>query len=81
MSNYTDDVFYAFESNMIEVQNRLSRDLPKLSEWFTGNFMVLNPDKCYYMFLGKDAVNDILKFCDEELKSSELESLRNRDRS
>ena len=32
--------------------------------------MLLNPDKC----LGKDALNDILKFCDEELKSSELET-------
>ena len=36
--------------------------------------MILNPDKCHYMCLGKDAVNDILKLCDKELKSNELET-------
>ena len=76
LSNYADDnVLYAFGSNMTEVKNKLSQDLPKLSEWFTENFMILNPVKCHYMCLGKDTVNDILKFCDEELKSSELETV------
>ena len=76
LSNYADDnVLYAFGSNMTEVKNKLSQDLPKLSEWFTENFMILNPDKCHYMCLGKDAVNDILKLCDVELKSSELETV------
>ena len=37
--------------------------------------MILNPDKCHCMCLGKDAVNDILKLCDVELKSSELETV------
>ena len=76
LSNYADDnVLYAFGSNITEVKNKLSQDLPKLSEWFTENFMILNPDKCHYMCLGKDTVNDILNFCDEELKSSELETV------
>ena len=74
LSNYADDnVLYTFASNMTEVKDKLSQDLPKLSEWFTENFMILNPDKCHYMCLGKDAVNDILKLCDVELKSSEFE--------
>ena len=60
---------------MTEVKDKLSQDLPKLSEWFTKKFLILNPDKCRYMCLGKDAVNSILKFCDEELKSSELETV------
>ena len=60
---------------MTEVKDKLSQDLPKLSEWFTENFMILNPDKCHYMCLGKDAENDISKFCDKELKSSELETV------
>ena len=60
---------------MTEVKDKLSQDLPKLSEWFTGNFMILNPDKCHFMCLGKDAVNNILEFCDEELKSSKLETV------
>ena len=68
-------VLYAFGSNMTEINDKLSQDLPKLSEWFTENFMILNPAKCHYMCLGKDAVNDILKFCDEKLKSNELETV------
>ena len=76
LSNYADDnVLYAFGLNMTEVKDKLSQDLRKLSEWFTENFMILNPDKCHYMCLGKDAVNDILKLCDVELKSSELETV------
>ena len=76
LSNYADDnVLYAFGSNMTELKDKLSQDLPKLSEWFTENFMILNPDKCHYMCLGKDTLNDILKFCDEELKSSKFETV------
>ena len=37
--------------------------------------MILNPDNCHYMCLGKDAVNDILKFGNEELKSSKIETV------
>ena len=60
---------------MTEVKDKLSQDLRKLSEWFTENFMILNPDKCHYKCLGKDVLNDILKFWDKELKSSELETV------
>ena len=50
LSNYADDnVLYVFGSDMTEVKDKLSQDLPKLSEWFTENFMILNPDKCHYM--------------------------------
>ena len=73
LSKYADDnILCTFGSNMTEVKDKLSQDLPKLSEWFTENFMILNPDKCHYMYLGKDAVNNILKFCDEELKSIKI---------
>ena len=38
LSNYPDgNVLYAFESNMTEVKDKLSQDLPKLSEWFKKN--------------------------------------------
>ena len=60
---------------MTEVKEKLSQDLPKLSKWFTENFMILNPDKSNYLWLGKDALNDILKLCDEERKSSEYETV------
>ena len=72
---YVDDnILYDFGSNMTEVKDKLSQDLLRLSEWFRESFMIQNPDKCHYMCLGRDVVNDILKFCDEELKSSELET-------
>ena len=35
--------------------------------------MILNPYSCHYMCFGKDNVNAILKFCDEELEASILE--------
>ena len=74
--NYVDDnVLYAFGSNKTEVKDKLSQDLPKLSEWFTEYFMILNSDKCHNICLGKNAVNDILEFCDAELKSSDIETV------
>ena len=55
-SNCADEnVLYAFGSNMTEVKDKLSQN-QKLSEWFTENFMILSPDKCHYLCLGKDAV-------------------------
>ena len=76
LSSYADDnVLCAFGSNMTKVKDKLSQDIPKLSEWFTKNFMILNPDKCHHICLWKDTVNDILKFCDKELKSSKLETV------
>ena len=76
LSNYTDDnVPQDFRSNITEIKDKLSQDFTKLSEWFTENFMIINTDKCHYVYLGKDALNDILIFCDEEIKSSELETV------
>ena len=35
--------------------------------------MILNPEKCHYMCLGKDSVGDLLRFCGEVLESSKFE--------
>ena len=73
LSNYADDnVLYAFGSNLDEVKQNLSQDLLKLSEWFYANCMILNPEKCHYMCLGKDSASDLLRFCGEDLVASEL---------
>ena len=37
--------------------------------------MILNPENCHYMCLGKDYVSDLLRFCGEVLKTSELETV------
>ena len=76
LSNYADNnVLYAFGSNLDEVKQNLSQDLLKLSEWFYGNCMILNPEKCHYMRLGKDSASDLLRLCGEDLAASELETV------
>ena len=37
--------------------------------------MILNPEKCHYMCLGKDSASDLLRFCGEDLVASELETV------
>ena len=37
--------------------------------------MIINPDKCHYMCVGADTINDVLKFCDEELEASTFETV------
>ena len=37
--------------------------------------MILNPEKCQYMCLGKDSVSDLLRFCGEDLEASQLETV------
>ena len=76
LSNYADDnVLYAFGSNLDEVKQNLSQDLLKLSEWFYENCMILNPEKCHYMRLGKDSAGHLLRFCREDLVASERETV------
>ena len=78
LSIYADDnVLYVFGSNLDEVKQNLSQDLLKLSEWFYKNCMILNPEKCHYMCLGKDSVSDLLRFCGENLVASEIDNKLN----
>ena len=35
------------------IKTHFSKNLTNISEWFTENFMVLNPDNSHYMCLGK----------------------------
>lgn len=65
--------FYAFGSNLEEIKIHIRGDLTKISRWFTKTYVIPNPDKCHYMYLGKIAVNDMLKFCEVELEFSKLE--------
>ena len=37
--------------------------------------MSLNPEKCHYMWLGKDSVSDLLRLCGEDLEASKLETV------
>ena len=75
--NYADDnILYAFGSNQEQVKQNLSQYLPKPSEWFYENYMILKPEKCHYMsFPRKDSVSVLLRFCGEDLEASELETV------
>ena len=76
ISNYADDnVLYAFGSNLEEVKQNLSQDLLKLSEWFHENCMILNPEKCHYMSIGKDSEGDLIRLCGEVLEASQIETV------
>ena len=44
-----------------------------VTEWFYENFMILNPNKCHNMYIGKNAESDILKFENICLEDSKVE--------
>ena len=56
--------------------NSLSHDFTILSNWFCNNFMVLNPDKCFFMLLGVDDELQTNLVCgNETLKNSKQEKV------
>ena len=56
--------------------NSLSHDFTILSNWFYNNFMVLNPDKCFFMLLGVDNELQTNLVCgNETLKNSKQEKV------
>lgn len=54
MSNYADN--NAFASKLEEIKTHLTEDLTELSDRFTENFTILNPNNCHYKCLGKDII-------------------------
>ena len=37
--------------------------------------MILNPDKCHYIFLGKNTISHLLQYCGEYFKANERETV------
>ena len=37
--------------------------------------MIINPDKSHYMCIGAESINDLLKYCDEELEASTFDTV------
>ena len=52
LSNYADDTLYTSGNDANAVINKLKQDFSKIFKWFYENFMILNPDKCYFLTLG-----------------------------
>ena len=44
------------------VKSVLVKDVSAVKEWFYKNFMILNPNKCHSMSIGKNTESDVFKF-------------------
>ena len=76
LSNYADyNTFYTSGYNLKEVKEVLLNDLNKVTEWFLGNYMVLNAGKCHFMCLGKNTENETFSFKDTITNSSKEETI------
>ena len=72
LSNYADDNnLFSMGKNKDQIKNILSSDFRVVNDWFYENFMVLNPEKSYFMCLGKDIDDtETLSYNDLALKNS-----------
>ena len=53
LCNYADDnTLYTSGNDANAVINKLKQDFSKIFKWFYEHFMILNPDKCYFLILG-----------------------------
>ena len=55
LSNYADDKnLYAICNYEEKTKTVLVKDFKTVINWFYGNYMILNTEKCHYMCMGKD---------------------------
>ena len=74
LSNYADDnSLYNTGKDLELVKSVLVNDFRAVKEWFYENFMILNPNKCHYMCIGKNSESDIFKFENVCLENSKEE--------
>ena len=74
LSNYVvDNSFYSTGKDLEIVKSVLVKDFRAIKEWFYEKFMILNPDKCHYMCIGKKTESDIFKFENLFLENSKKE--------
>ena len=58
LCNYADEsTRYAADNSLSVLTDDLKKDILKTSNWFYGNYMVLNPDKSNFMILGDEKTN------------------------
>ena len=74
--NYADDnTLFSCEQTFDMVLNNLSTDFSTLKQWYFDNFLVLNPDKCYFMTLGLGKTCHDFKFENVVIKYKEQEKI------
>ena len=68
------NTLYSSDKNVSNIMTLLNHDFAILSNWFYINFMVLNPDKCYYMLFDiKDGLQTDLASNNITIKNSNEE--------
>ena len=75
LGNYADDNNLSITGTNIEnIKKLLLADFKTVIEWFSDNYMIINPDKCKYMCMGKNSYdNDTLSLNEFNLKNSDHE--------
>ena len=74
LGNYADDNLSITGTNIENIKKLLLADLKTVIEWFSDNYMIINPDKCKYMCIGKNSYdNDTLSLNEFNLKNSDHE--------
>ena len=75
LGNYADDNNLSITGTNIEnIKKLLLADFKTVIEWFSDNYIIINPDKCKYMCKGKTIDdNDHLSFNEFNLKNSDYE--------
>ena len=75
LGNYADDNNLSITGTNIEnIKKLLLADFKTVIEWFSDNYMIINPDKCKYMCMGKNSDGiDTLSSNEFNLKNSDYE--------
>ena len=75
LGNYADDNNLSKTGTNIEnIKKLLLADFKTVIEWFSDNYMIINPDKCKYMCMGKNSYDsDTLSLNEFNLKNSDHE--------
>ena len=55
MCNYADDnSLYVINNDFDTIKKQLIKNFRQLTTWFQENYMVLNPEKCHFMYISKN---------------------------
>ena len=76
LSNYADDNnLYSTGNNFESAKLNLQTDVRALTNWFFENYMMLNSEKCHYMYIGKNCVDDTFLQNGKMFKNSKEETI------
>ena len=76
LCNYADDnSMYTYDRDLSNLKVQINLDFENLDLWFYDNYMVLNPKKCEFMYLGKSKESQRINYKEYNLKVKETKVL------